>query len=629
VSKTVKRPIAIYIALAWLVSAGASIIGFMVHYRSPGGYGAILRYFGLMIGFGLTFVISTSNMPLWQSIIFIVCLGIPILGMVSLFNAPSIGYGGQIFMFAIYAILTTIVLSVALLSFFHARKKDLKILSLKLFIAQVCLIFFSFTLTGSFEVLHPVQQRSGRIIVRQFNIGNQDLSFPLLEEKQLFLVDRSGVLYKVDLESNRAMVIVELPLPDPEEAGFTPERGYPNISSPPGEKSPRPWFSKIYRSGPDTLCVEYPYHIGEFHKHPDGYEYSANQGLWHIRSVVDINKKTVTSWEVKQGPGGLELTYPHPVRSGDFQAIYGDFRESIHITGPGADTRIWPAGRVIWLAASKRHIIAGTNKGRVYLVEVPAEEQEEDNTEVQRKILNVFANNLTNNSREVKQLRLISTTEQNLIDAKSFPKKHAVLKKEDGGVIRWEIKLGDDTFDTSVNPDIFLLQVNERQYLQVWDSFKEQFIRYGIPPEIDEIKDIYSTDAIFSEEKKLFIAATLRSDGKLYSFKADLDNCILEIVWEKHFNNHINIAGSNGIVLVALDYFLDGEGKLAALSESDGKTLWEKPINYKFGLLSNTFQLPCEAEARFYENTFEMLTRIGDELYIGSDTGCFNKLKIE
>jgi hypothetical protein len=100
-------------------------------------------------------------------------------------------------------------------------------------------------------------------------------------------------------------------------------------------------------------------------------------------------------------------------------------------------------------------------------------------------------------------------------------------------------------------------------------------------------------------------------------------------VWEKHFNNHINIAGSNGIVLVALDYFLDGEGKLAALSESDGKTLWEKPINYKFGLLSNTFQLPCEAEARFYENTFEMLTRIGDELYIGSDTGCFNKLKIE
>jgi hypothetical protein len=54
----------------------------------------------------------------------------------------------------------------------------------------------------------------------------------------------------------------------------------------------------------------------------------------------------------------------------------------------------------------------------------------------------VFANNLTNNSREVKQLRLISTGEQNLIDAKSFPKRHAVLKKEDGGVIRWEIKLG-------------------------------------------------------------------------------------------------------------------------------------------------------------------------------------------
>jgi hypothetical protein len=131
-------------------------------------------------------------------------------------------------------------------------------------------------------------------------------------------------------------------------------------------------ISKIYRSGPDTLCIKYPYHIGEFHKHPDGYEYSANQGFWHIRAVVDINKRSVTSWEVEEGSGGLEPAYPHPVKFGDFQAIYGDFRESIHITGPGVDTRIWPAGRVIWLAAGKRHIIAGTNKGRVYLVEVPA-----------------------------------------------------------------------------------------------------------------------------------------------------------------------------------------------------------------------------------------------------------------
>ena len=49
---------------------------------------------------------------------------------------------------------------------------------------------------------------------------------------------------------------------------------------------------------------------------------------------------------------------------------------------------------------------------------------------------------LRHSSREVKQLRLISTGEQNLINAKSFPKRHAVLKKEDGGVIRWEIKLG-------------------------------------------------------------------------------------------------------------------------------------------------------------------------------------------
>jgi len=35
--------------------------------------------------------------------------------------------------------------------------------------------------------------------------------------------------------------------------------------------------------------VRNPYHIGEFYKHPDGYKYSANQGFWHIRSVVDTN----------------------------------------------------------------------------------------------------------------------------------------------------------------------------------------------------------------------------------------------------------------------------------------------------------------------------------------------------
>lgn len=200
------------------------------------------------------------------------------------------------------------------------------------------------------------------------------------------------------------------------------------------------------------------------------------------------------------------------------------------------------------------------------------------------------------------------------------------------------------------------------------------------------------------------------------------------IVWEKHFNNQINIAGSKGIVLVALDYFFikfdqgdkqtidyrvlrvlndeyavindlkyqkpSGFGlysldkhkvlwkkeaqfksavieedilyyytddKVSAVELKTGKEIWsapfvtqneqkgwKKPVIIKDKLVIATFRdifafdkksgefvyrvsdfSVGEAEARFYENTFEMLTRIGDELYIGSDTDCFNKLKIE
>ncbi len=145
-----------------------------------------------------------------------------------------------------------------------------------------------------------------------------------------------------------------------------------------------------------------------------------------------------------------------------------------------------------------------------------------------------------------------------------------------------------------------MLQADDRQYLQVWDSFKEQFIRYDVPPEIDEIKDIYSSDDLFSDDKKLFITATLKSDGKLYSFKADLDDCILERQhtlgrWGQEFVNEWNFIGdlaysylagwTDNVILVYADdggfsgYHFDSY--LYGLDRKTGKKLWPYYLSHK------------------------------------------------
>jgi hypothetical protein len=359
--------------VSWAVSGAFLLAGFIAHSRNSGESFSILRYFGLMGCFCISLLVSAGSLKLWPSVLLVIFAAPPLLGLVSFLTAPPVGYGGQILAFALKCIFSAVVLSIAVLFIRHKLVTPWHVLRRRLVTAQILLVIIIFFFSGSFKALLPVQHEGRRIAVKELSFGRKEVSFPLIEKEQMFLVDSEGYLYKFEFATGKKTVMSRLPMPDPEEAGFTPDKGFPNVSSPPGQKSPRPWFSSIRREGKNMLIVEYPYHIGEYEEHPGGYSYSASLGLWHLQSVVDLETGTVTSWKVQEGAGGFEPEYPHPISVGEYEVIYGRFRESIDITGPDTSTRFWPKGRVLWFAAAGGNVLAGTDKGRVYIITLPVE----------------------------------------------------------------------------------------------------------------------------------------------------------------------------------------------------------------------------------------------------------------
>lgn len=365
--------------VSWAVSGAAALIaGFITHNNLDYGFlsGALrlLRYFVLLGCFCISLLVSAGSLKLWLSVLLVIFVGPPLFGSVFLLTGPPVGYYFQAIAFVLKCTSFAIFLCTVVLFLRHKLITPWHVLRRRLVIAQILLVIISFSFSGSFKVILPVQHYGRRIAVKQLNFGRKEVSFPLIEKEQMFLVDSDGYLYKFEFATGKKKVVVRLPMPDPEEAGFTPDKGFPpNVSSPPGEKSPRPWFSSIRRVGKNMLLVEYPYHIGEYEEHPGGYSYSASLGNWHLQSVVDLETGTVLSWKVQEGAGGFEPGYPDPISAGGYEVSSDLFK--VNITGPDTRTRLLMKGNVLWFAASGSDVFAGTDKGRVYIIKLPTEDE--------------------------------------------------------------------------------------------------------------------------------------------------------------------------------------------------------------------------------------------------------------
>ncbi len=354
----------LYVILSWLMSGAAFNAIFLVHYRAPGGLGASVRYFSLIASLCLSLVISARRTPRWMIFVFLPVLGIPLLGAASFLTAPSVGYGGQILMFAVRTILLAILASIVLADILHgsaagAEPVDKVLVSVHLAVVLAGLLSFN-----GLSLMPSVQHGADPVEVRHARLGSTTLSYPLVEEGQAFVMDQSGFLHQVDLKSMKVVARIKLPMPGPAEAG------YPDFAKPPSEEAARPEHGRITRLGSQSLLLEYPFNMGRSWKDDTGYGW-AQAGAWHLEAQVELGSRQVTSWRVTEGSLEWEPGYPHPVQAGLYKAVWGDYRESLHVVGPGVDTRIWPVGWVKWLISSGPHVLAGTDRGALYVITLP------------------------------------------------------------------------------------------------------------------------------------------------------------------------------------------------------------------------------------------------------------------
>lgn len=352
-----------FIVLSWVLSAVAFFAVSFVHHRASGGPGAVIRYFTLVASLCASLILSACFMKDWVALTFVPVIGTPLLGFASFFTAPSVGYGGQIVVFAAKTTLLATLLSMGLVVLAHRFRARSAALARALPLAQLSVVLAGLVFSRGLALMPSVQHRADRVVVRCVRLGSAGLSYPLVEGTSAFLMD-AGFLYQVNLEAASVVTKVKLPIPDPAEAG------YPDFVNPPGKKSAEPRLGRIARLGPSMLALRYPFNMGRSFKDDSGQGW-ASAGSWHLEAEVDLEAKKVASWRVVEGPTDFQLGYPHPVQVGPFKVVWGDYKDSLHVTGPRVDTRIWTAGWVEWLVAFEGYALAGTDRGALYVIAFP------------------------------------------------------------------------------------------------------------------------------------------------------------------------------------------------------------------------------------------------------------------
>ncbi len=372
------------VTASWLVSAAVTLAVVRIHGQGPGGTGAIVRYLVVVGSILTSLILSVLRFKSrWVRALLVILPGLPILGGISFLTAPAIGYGGQILSFCTRVILAGVAAGGALAALFPRprvfprsggsplRKEpgvDRPRAGGKVWIAvaiQSVLAAFGIAAFGGAGLLPAVQHHGATgLDCYSLRLESGSLGYPLTVGNSAYLMGESGYLYEVSLDPLRLVAKVELPSPTPAEAG------QPGLAEPPDDRAAAPEWGLVAQVDPATLSAEYPYGLGRTTEGAGGRTWGA-VGLWHLEATVNLPTRSVVSWHVVEEPTGFDLGYPDPVEVGPYRAVWGDFRDSLHVTGPGVDTRIWPGGQLRWLMAGDSSILAGTDRGKLFVIRLP------------------------------------------------------------------------------------------------------------------------------------------------------------------------------------------------------------------------------------------------------------------
>ncbi len=328
---------ALYSAL-WLTSALGWVVSFIVN-RRQGGTNAAVRYVGVAFSLA-TSLVATTPFPIPAFMTF------PLLAMFSISAPPGIGYGGQVFFFALR---TTLVLTVvAGVSSSLIKNHPLPDRPLRtLVIGQFVLVVVILGASGSLGFLGIVQNYGRPVSVHTLSVQARRkstdtvfdgiVSCPLVEVSSAFVATEEGQLLQIDLESGRIVQKVKLPMPEPSEVGLGDFVKCPDYAS-----ACLTGKADISRISAERLSVVYPFHVGL----RTDYGWGITDKSWTIKAEVDLPKGTIAGWVLVEGET------PDQPDIFSVQTLGGEVRvgnESLVVYGPGVSTTIYTKGHIRWL----------------------------------------------------------------------------------------------------------------------------------------------------------------------------------------------------------------------------------------------------------------------------------------
>ena len=193
------------------------------------------------------------------------------------------------------------------------------------------------------------------ISVRRLRLGDGELSLPLIEGDDAYIVDRAGRLYQIDLALGRKRVLAQIPRPTAAEVGF-PAQALPVVEHP-----AIPFRGMLTRVDDYELSFRYLHQLVGWG--PIG------AGVWTVEVRINQNTGHV-SWRVegREHEALVEFTrYNVTVAHGRTLSVHslatGTRPFTVVISGEGIKTAIDPLGRETWEHANHGWLLVGTDRG--------------------------------------------------------------------------------------------------------------------------------------------------------------------------------------------------------------------------------------------------------------------------
>ena len=209
-----------------------------------------------------------------------------------------------------------------------------------------------------YYAVSPVVRHLGQPVdVREIRLGVGTLSPPFVEEGAAYLVSGDGRLHEVNLLTGREQILAHISLPEPAEMGYPGYRGGVGLTE-----------GSIARKAQDELALKAVYSLWS--------ETDQGSQVKYLALEITVNQVSgQVSWRPKGYIASPGYSLPKPAEGAGitiFPPVFDGLRDffPMRISGAGVETTITPKGRVLWTYAGQGWLLAGTDQGVLYTIDV-------------------------------------------------------------------------------------------------------------------------------------------------------------------------------------------------------------------------------------------------------------------